>query len=168
MKTLQHDNAPRQRNEETRKRPARAAAFAALLVAAPMALASCGPDCAVGDGCDTRDFNLSLGVGEERETVTDGAILRVKVLDITQTVKPDGAATCKATGGSATIRIRVETDPVYEQDLVIGPSMCFALASSCMSINDVEITQDLGNLDADTGTCEVTNEKANFTLEIGR
>ncbi len=175
MRTLHHDSMARKpKGEETGKKadsPSKRrlgpALAAAILVSAPLALASCGPDCALPDGCETRDFELSLAEGEERETVTDGAVLRIKVLDIYQTVAVDGAVTCKVTGSGATISLRVESDPPFEQQLTLGPSRCFALSSSCMSINDVEITQDLGPLDSETGTCEVSNERVNFTLEIG-
>jgi hypothetical protein len=45
---------------------------------------------------------------------------------------------------------------------------CSAPLNFCMAINDAEVRQDIGRLDAESGTCEVTNERLLFTLELAR
>jgi hypothetical protein len=175
---LQAQRGKNRQAEGLRAAGIRARAFSALLVAGAMGQAACN-ECPIDTECSGKDYRITLGEGETKDTVTktvhrdpdSGAvtmhdeIMHVEVLDIYQEIKVEASGTCTVTSGAAAIRLTIESDPPIEQDLGVHPSMCYSLMEKCVAIHDAEIEQDIG--DPVDGVCPVSNEKVSFTLTIG-
>ncbi|MFH0885264.1 MAG: hypothetical protein V1861_06145 [Candidatus Micrarchaeota archaeon] len=143
-------------------------ALAVVLVASPMSLASCN-DCPVDSSCSTNDFDITLKEGETKETVTNGEVVAIKVLSISQQTEDIGLPTCEVYGGSATINLKVESETPFEQEIVISPSMCFSITNRCIAISDVSFDSEVGGPDGGTDAepCELTEKTVSFTLTLG-
>jgi hypothetical protein len=130
----------------------------------------------VDSSCNTNEYDITLKEGETKETVSNGEVVTIQVLSISQNGTLEGTR-CIAYGGGATIHLTVESDPPFEQDINITPSMCFAITNRCIAISDVSIGSDFGIPDAGAGeitdggvyinTCTVTNKSVSFTLTLG-
>jgi hypothetical protein len=185
MKTLKHGPESRNRRNETQRGAAPRNLFSGLLVAGAMGFSNGCVDCPVTDECNTRDIDVTIKTGERREATTNGQKLTIDVLDIDQETKVEYPAVCRAYAGWARVKVRIESDPVYEQVFAIAPNTCVSVYEKCVAINNVEVTQDVTEVAAsgDGGAggaasgvpgggagevkCQVSNERLSFTLTVG-
>jgi hypothetical protein len=156
--------------------------FAAMALASSVAASGCTDSCPLDPACDpTHDYHLTLGVGESTETLSGGVIVRIQVLDIYESIDTqNGRGFCYPQGGGARIRLRIESDPPFEQEFNISPNNCFSVQQACVGIRDVSVSEDLHRIIGDAGTpdpdagveiggnghCSITNEKVHFTLRL--
>ncbi|MEW6035920.1 MAG: hypothetical protein AB1529_04870 [Candidatus Micrarchaeota archaeon] len=174
-----HEERGKARRPESRVRqssPARA--FSALLFAGAMGQTACEP-CPVDSECNAKEYHITLGEGESKNTVTKAVhrneetgavtmqdeVIHVEVLSIYQETRIEGSGVCTVTSGAATIRLTIESDPPYMQEVGVHSSMCYSVMEKCIAIHDVEVEQDVG--DPVDGVCPISNEKVSFTLTIG-
>ncbi|MCI0503298.1 hypothetical protein L0Y65_01145 [Candidatus Micrarchaeota archaeon] len=140
--------------------------------------------CPVADDCNANDYEVTLAEGEKKTTVSNGLPVTVECLSISETVKFEPTGICRTYGGSAKIRLTIESDPPLVQEVDVSPSMCFSVIERCVAINDAEVSMDVepvqnGLYDGDggsggsdaggtiSGSCLVSNEKVTFSLTIG-
>ncbi len=173
-------HAERGRRQAGSQGPAgiRARAFSALLVAGAMGQAACD-SCPVDSECNAKEYHITLGEGESKDTITKtvhrneetGAVtmqdevIHVEVLSIYQETRIEGSGVCTVTSGAATIRLTIESDPPFVQEVGVHSSMCYSVMEKCVAIHDAEVEQDVG--DPVDGVCPISNEKVSFTLTIG-
>lgn len=162
----------------------------AVLVAAPLGIAACDK-CPVDDSCSTNDYELTLAEGETKETVSSGQKVTITVTSISMQTEDVGLPECRVYGGSALLHLRVEPlsgttsgdagasgESVFEQDINVSSSMCFAITNRCIAINNASFGSEPGRSDAgagvttDAGTttlgaCTVTDKTVSFTLTLG-
>jgi hypothetical protein len=164
----------------------RASAMLITAFAAAAVLAEGCTPCPVADSCNTNDYDITLGEGETKDTMSNGVPMHITAMSISVNARVEGAI-CRAYSGGAHVKLRIDSDPPYEQEFDISPSMCFSVVERCIGVNDTEVTSDVrlvtsnGLYDGDAGTgvytggdggtltesCEITNKKVSFTLTIG-
>jgi hypothetical protein len=162
--------------------------MAALLTAAALCavLAEGCRTCPVADDCNSNDYEVTLAEGEKKTTVSNGLPVTVECLSISETVRMEPTGICRTYGGSAKVRLTIESDPPLVQEVDISPSMCFSVIERCVAINNAEVSMDVepaqdglyggdggaGGAGGDAGgtvygSCIVSNESVKFTLTIG-
>jgi hypothetical protein len=166
--------------------PKRAISTLLAAVATAAVLAEGCTPCPVADSCNTNDYNITLGEGETKDTVSNGVPMHITAMSITVNARVEGAV-CRAYSGGAHVKLTIDSDPPYEQEFDISPSMCFSVVQRCIGVNDTEVTSDVrlvtssGLYDGDAGSgvytggdggtvtesCVISNKKVSFTLTIG-
>jgi len=86
--------------------------------------------CPVADSCSTTDYSITLGEGETKDTIAGGAQIHVTVMSISINARVDGVV-CRAYGGSAHVKLTIDSDPAFEEEFDVSPSMCYSVSQIC-------------------------------------
>lgn len=113
--------------------------------------------CPTVEGCgNTADYEITLKEGETKSTLANGLQVHVSVVSISANAIASGNV-CRPMGGSARLRLAIDSDPPYAEEFDVSPSMCQSVNRICTPHVDLDAsagTEIVGTADSGAATAE--------------